>query len=188
MRQPYSHQDQQCKTSHATIETFTGHSCYVAVWYCCWCIADWFAGGQPSREPEHNQHKGHRLACKQAMSIVCAGGRGAGTLKLASRSAPSRTGTETAVTSAWVMAALTFCGAGGLMWRTPDTSNAGALQVDAAQSLPPFCTTKSWAVFHWSPTQEVPPRGGDPSSTNRATKGGLDSRQEGPPHESVLMC
>lgn len=50
------------------------------------------------------------------------------TLKLASTSAPSKTGTATAVTSAWVTAALILWGEGGLMCRTPDTSTAGALQ------------------------------------------------------------
>ena len=49
------------------------------------------------------------------------------TLKLASTSAPSKSGTDTAVTSAWVIAAFTFSGAGGCMCSMPVTSTSGDL-------------------------------------------------------------
>ena len=76
-------------------------------------------------------------------------GRAATTLKLASSSAPSRTGTDTALTSAWVRAALTTCGDGGRMWRTPDTSSAGALQIEGSyqEELSLVGRRRSWAML-----------------------------------------
>lgn len=50
------------------------------------------------------------------------------TLKSALTSAPLRVGTDAAVTSAWVIAALMACSGGGFICSVLDMSNAGALR------------------------------------------------------------